>query len=619
MTEMALTFIILIVTTICFMIPKFRSDLVSLCSLLVLLLTGLVTPNEALAGFSNPVVLMLVGLFVVGEGVFQTGLAAQAGNRLVKIAGKGEAQLLMIVMVVVALLSGFLSNTGTVAVLMPIVVSLCVQLNISPGRMLIPLAFASSIGGVLTLIGTAPNLVASQALADAGYDRIQFFDFAPVGLVALAAGLLYMVYIGRRQLRRFVFDRASALQRGISAEELAGFYDLNGHFHRMAVPEGSPLVGKSLRELRLPVLYRLTVLEIERREQKSRAPLPLSIRREPAGPDSVVEAGDVVLLLGPPEEADRLADERGLRLTEASPRQRQAGEEHPSGLTMAEVLLTPFSGLINKTLEEADFRSKYGLSVLAMNRRGRYKLDQPTQEKLEYGDSLLVHGTWEKLRVLAKASGDVVVLRHSPEPENPAADPKRALTAGIILLGMLALMTLELVPAVIAVMMAGLVMVLTGCLRSTDDAYRSVHWRTIVLIAAILPLATALEKSGGVTFIAEGIVSLLGEIGPVAVLAGLYVITSLFSQFISNTATAVLFAPVAVTAAVNMGVHPLPFVMAVAVSASMAFATPVASPPNAMVMTAGNYSFGDFMRVGVPLQLVIGIVVVLVLPLLYPL
>ncbi len=607
MSDMSLVFLILLATTLAFVVPRFRPDLVAMCSLSALLLTGLVTPAQALTGFSNPVVLMLAGLFIVGEAVFQTGLAAAAGNRIGALAGKGELRLLLIVMGVVAGLSGFLSNTGTVAVLMPIVISLCVQLKLHPGRMLMPLAIASGIGGALTLIGTPPNLIAGQALTAAGFGKLGFFDFTPVGLVALLAGAAYMVLIGRKQLSRFTFADGGESRQGVTAEELAGFYALSGHFHTVRIDPDSLMSGRTLRELKLPPRYGITVLERVHGNESVRVT-----------PETTLLHGDKLLVFGTKEAADRLAEGEGVGVKPTSPEDRLTGVKSATGVTFAEVVLTPGSALAYRTLEEIQFRNQFGVTVLAINRRGQFRLEQPTEERLEFGDSLLVHGPWEKLQQLAGENRDLVVLRHVKPKEGRTAHPLKAATSAVILLGMLLLMTLELVPAVIAVMFAALAAILTGCLKKPDDAYRSIHWGTIVLIAGVLPLATALEKTGGIAFIADRLVAVTGEWGTFAVLAGLYIVASLFSQFISNTATAVLLMPVAISSAQAVGASPYPFVIAVAIAASMAFATPVASPPNAMVMTSGGYSFFDYLRVGLPLQLVIGAAVLACLPIFYP-
>ncbi len=611
-TDMHLVFLILIITTICFLVPRFRADLVAVHALLALLLTGIITVPEAFAGFANSVVIMVAALFIVGAGVFQSGLAQKAGDLLVKSTGNSEWKLTIFMLLLVAILSGFISNTGTVAILLPIVVSLSRQMQIHPGKLLIPLAFASSMGGALTLIGTAPNLIASQSLADAGYGGLSFFSFTPIGLTMLIAGILYLWFIGRRMLNKPI-DEKEGTSTHFNATELIEQYGVSDFIHTVKVPSNSPLIGRMIKQLRLPATYNITVLEAIKKD-----PTPLSritgrvqSQRITVDPSYFVESEDIFLVYADDEAIEKLIADTGLIRQKDS--QYQLEEGH-----LAEVILTPQSRLLNQSIKQVKFRAKYGLSVLAM----KHQFSEPQRftkdETLLYGDSILVHGKWKDINLLSAEKNDTVVLKSAAEETDIANQTQKSLVAGFILLGMLIAMVFEWVPAVVAIVVAAVLMVLTGCVRQTDQAYQAINWQTVVLIACMLPMATALENTGGVTFMSEGLISSLGAIGPLAVLAGLYGITSLFSQFISNTATAVLLFPVAILTAEQMVVSPIPMVMAVAFSSSMAFATPVATPPNAMVMAAGKYTFLDFVRVGVPLQLLIAVVAIILLPLFFP-
>lgn len=611
-TDMQLVFLILIITTICFLVPRFRADLVAVNALLALLLTGLITVPEAFAGFSNSVVIMVAALFIVGEGVFQSGLAQKAGDLLVKKTGNSEWKLTIFMLILVAFLSGFISNTGTVAILLPIVVSLCRQMHLHPGKLLIPMAFASSMGGALTLIGTAPNLIASQSLHDAGYGALTFFAFTPIGLTMLAVGILYLWFFGRKMLDKPLENKTGTAEK-FDAAELVEQYGVSDNIFAVKTPKESKLIGKMIKQLHLPNTYNVTVLEVIKKETSSL--LRLKGRRQPqritVDPSYVVEAGDIFLIYGQEEVLAKLVADTGFILQKGASFQLE--ESH-----LAEVILTPLSRLINQTIKDVNFREKYGLTVLAM----KHQFSEPRQfgpdETLLYGDAILVHGKWKDITLLSSEKNDTVVLKSAAEDTNLANQTQRSGIAGIILLGMLLAMVLELVPAVVAIVVAAVLMILTGCVRQTDQAYQSINWQTVILIACMLPMATALENTGGVTFMSEGLIHSLGAIGPIAVLAGLYAITSLFSQFISNTATAVLLFPVAILTAEQMAVSPIPMVMAVAFSSSMAFATPVATPPNAMVMAAGKYTFLDFVRVGIPLQLIIALVAIVLLPLFFP-
>jgi di/tricarboxylate transporter len=613
--EMELVFIILLATTVSFAIPKFRSDLVALCSLLALFLTGLISVPEALAGFSNTVVVMLAVLFVVGEGISQTGLAGKAGNLLVRVTGNSEFKMLFFVILMVAVLGSFISNTGTVAILMPVVVSLCMKMNIHPGKLLMPLAFGASMGGTLTLIGTAPNLLARDALINHGFPGLSFFQFTPVGIIIVLTGILYMWFIGRKLLNR-PYEEKSKIADTLSVSELLYQYQIDDNLHYVEIPLNHPVVGKTLKELKWPSQFNVTVLKIKRNSH-TKAPAFLTggdSSHTLAEPTYMLEGEDILLIYAKPSSFQRFLEETNLEticrdLVEGLPIQ---------DANIAEVILTPQSKFINQSLKDILFRDKYGLTVLAVKRRYQKAKLPSAQDKLHYGDAMLVYGKWKNIDLLAKERGDLVVIRHETTAPETSFNPTRALLAGIILLAMIVMLVIEIIPAVITVVIAGLLMVLTGSVGNTDQAYRAVNWNIVILIACMLPMATALDNTGGVAFIADNITSSLGAMGPVAVMIGLYVLTSLFGIFISNTATAVLFLPVAILSARELGVSPLPFVMAVTYASSMSFSTPVSTPPNAMVMVAGKYKFFDYMKVGVPLQLIVGVVVLFVLPIFFP-
>ncbi|MDG5787087.1 SLC13 family permease [Evansella sp. AB-P1] len=612
-TDMQLVFLILAITTICFLVPRFRADLVATIALLSLLLTGLITVPEAFAGFSNSVVIMVAALFIVGEGVFQSGLAQKAGDLLVKKTKNSEWKLTIFMLILVAVLSGFISNTGTVAILLPVVVSLCRQMQLHPGKLLIPLAFASSMGGALTLIGTAPNLIASQSLHDAGYGALSFFSFTSIGFIMLLAGILYLWVFGRKMLDKPLENKTGSSTK-FDAAELVDQYGITENIFAVKAPNDSRIIGQTIKDLRLPSTYEITVLEvikIETTSSLSRITRRNQTHRITVGPNYMVETGDVFIVYGEEGALTELIEDTDLILQKEKDYKLEEGH-------LAEVILTPQSRLINQSLKEVNFRQKYGLTVLALKHQFSEPRKGTEEETLLYGDSILVHGKWKDINLLSAEKNDTVVLKSAAEETDLANQTNRSMIAGIILLGMLLAMVLEIVPAVVSVVVAAVLMILTGCVRQTDQAYQSINWQTVILIACMLPMATALENTGGVTFMSEGLIQSLGAVGPIAVLAGLYAITSLFSQFISNTATAVLLFPVAILTAEQMGVSPIPMVMAVAFSSSMAFATPVATPPNAMVMAAGKYTFLDFVRVGVPLQIIIALIAILLLPMFYP-
>jgi di/tricarboxylate transporter len=617
--EIAIVYGILLGAILLFVSERLRLDVVALLALLALSLTGILTPDEALAGFADPVVLIIAGLFVVGDGLFQTGVARAMGKIPARIAGESEVGLLVVIMVLVALLSGFMSSTGTVAVMLPVVMGLAWARHISPSKLLIPLSVASLLGGMLTLIGTAPNIVVSNHLEAMGREPFGFFSFTPVGLVMVVVGIGFMALVGRKLLP----DRPSPSRPPAtdlpSADELAGAYGLETTVFRVRVPDDSELAGKSLEEADLPGGWGLNVVGFTAEAPRGRSggrKMPFRGEKEvlarlPRSGDRL-EAGAILLLQGSPDGLARLTGAGDLQLLEEDP-DALGGSE--TGIV--EVLLTPRSRLLGKTLREYGFRDRYHLTVVGVKRLGELLGGDIRGQPLRFGDTLLVQGPWEDIRVLERESRDFVLALAPREMADALQPLHRAPVAVGILVGMMLLMTLGIVPTVTAVLLAAVAMVLTGCVPA-GDAYRSVNWESVVLIAGILPMATALEKTGGMDLMVSTLGFALSDAGPYLLLGALFVITSVLSQVISNTATAVLIAPIAYQLALAAEVAPEPLMMTIAVAASTAFATPVASPVNTLVLGPGGYRFGDFFKVGVAIQGLILVATLLVVPLLFP-
>ena len=509
------TILILVVTAAFFVAGKLRSDLVALCSLLALLIFQILTPEEALSGFSNSVVIMMVGLFVVGGAIFQTGLAKMISSKILNLAGTSELRLFLLVMLVTASIGAFVSNTGTVALMLPIVVSMAVNAGSSPRRLLMPLAFASSMGGMMTLIGTPPNLIIQDTLVHAGFPSLSFFSFLPVGLVCITVGILVLLPLTRWFLAPKKKEGAMH-DSGKTLDQLVKEYGLSDNLFRLKAIADSEAIGKTVVDL--------------------------------------------------------------------------------------------------------DVHRKYGINILGIRRKKDYLLNDLGSVKLHSGDVLLVQGDWKDIARLEHEDTEWVVLG---QPLKQAAevtlDYKAPLAATIMIL-MVALMVFDWIPVapVTAVMIAGVLMVLTGCFRSVEAAYKTINWETIVLFAAMLPMSHALEKTGASAWISDALVQSMGGSGPIVLLAGVYFTTSLMTMFISNTVTAVLMAPIALQSAISIGVSPVPYLFAVTVAASMCFASPFSTPPNALVMPAGQYTFMAYIKVGLPLQIIMGLVMIAVLPLLFP-
>ena len=618
---MVITLIILVLSAVFFMSGKVRSDLVALCALISLLIFQILTPEEALSGFSNSVVIMMVGLFVVGGAIFQTGLAKMISSKILKLAGKSELRLFLLVMLVTSAIGAFVSNTGTVALMLPIVVSLAVSAGMNPSRLLMPLAFASSMGGMMTLIGTPPNLVIQNALTSAGFEPLSFFSFLPVGLICVTIGTLVLM-----PLTKWFLSKKGKIQEvnasGKSLNQLVKEYGLSSNLFRLRADTSSLLVGKTIIDLDVRRKYGLNILEV-RRGDISQNRFLKTITQKLAEPDTVMQEQDVLYVTGEVESVERFAEDYLLEMldghtTEEAAKANNSLDFYDIGI--AEIVLMPSSNLANRTVKDADLRGKFNVNVLGIRRKKEYILQDLGNEKMHSGDVLLVQGTWQDIARLSKEDADWVVLG---QPLNEAAkvtlDYKAPVAAAIMVL-MVVMMVFDFIPVapVTAVMIAGVLMVITGCFRNVEAAYKTINWETIVLFAGMLPMSLALEKTGASEYISNSLVTGLGSYGPIVLMAGIYFTTSLMTMFISNTVTAVLMAPIALQSALQIGVSPVPFLFAVTVAASMCFASPFSTPPNALVMPAGQYTFMDYIKVGLPLQVIMGIVMVFISPLLFP-
>ena len=610
---MTTTLIILALSAVFFAMGKVRSDLVALCALVALLLTGILTPQEALSGFSNSVVIMMVGLFVVGGAIVQTGLAKKASGKLMTLAGDSELGLFLLLMVVTAVIGAFVSNTGTVALMMPIVVSLAQKAKMRASRLLMPLAFASSMGGMLTLIGTPPNLVIQEALTENGFEPLKFFSFLPVGIVCIVVGIVVLLPLSKRFLNgdKKHNDGDQGKRRGKSLDDLMQEYSLKDNLSVFTVGKQSIANGKTLAELDIHHRYGLTVLEV-RRIKQPRSTLMKEVEQRLAGPDTKLTEGDIVYVSGDPKQAVSFAADMQLDKT--------SEELAFYDIGIAEVVLMYNSRLCGKTLKETGLRRLYNVNALGVRRGDSYITEDLADMKFRQGDIILIQGKWKNIsRIADVADGIVVMGQPLEEASRVTLDYKAPLAAAIMLL-MIMTMVFDFIPVapVTAVMMAGLLMVITGCIRSVEAAYKTINWESIVLIAAMLPMSVALEKTGASAMVASLLADNLGQASPYALLAGIYFTTSLLTMFISNTATAVLMSPIALTSAAAIGVSPYPMLFAVTLGASMCFASPFSTPPNALVMQAGGYSFMDYIKVGLPLQIIMGLVMIFVLPLIFP-
>ncbi|RMG87939.1 MAG: SLC13 family permease, partial [Chloroflexi bacterium] len=569
--EMWVTLLIFGVAIILFITEWVRVDIVALGVVIALVITGILDAKTAFSGFSSTSVLAIAALFVVGGAVLQTGLASAMANRILRIAGHDEPRLIVFVMIAVALMSGIMSDTGAVAVMLPAVVSLANSVNIPPSRLLIPLAFGSLFGGSSTLIGTPPNIIVSELLQKNGYAPFQLFDFTPIGVLLMAVGALFLLTIGRRLLPA---RRKEQLEQQVATPaELIQLYSLPDNLFRLRVRSRSSLIGKTLGECDLRSEYGINVLEVSRPAQP-RVVAKIGDQRlmlqgsEPKlihpENDLTLQRDDVLICQGDPEEVGRASVAWNLAIQPATPDDHEALVTDEVGVV--ELLLPPRSELIGQTVQDVRFGTTYHLTVLAIRRPG---VDEPLDVKttrLQSGDTLLVQGRWKDIANLRRHRRDFVVLG-ATEHLNGNIRRGKAPIAAAVLVGMLALIVFDVVPITVAAFMAALAMVLTGCL-TMDEAYNSIDWKSLVLIAGTLPMSAALTEVGLVDLMANTMVDVLGGLGPYAVLGGLFLMTALLTQVLSNTTTAVLLAPVGFAASQTLGVSPYPFLIAIAFAAS---------------------------------------------------
>ncbi|MFR0691614.1 SLC13 family permease [Enterobacterales bacterium AE_CKDN230030158-1A_HGKHYDSX7] len=585
-----------------------RMDVVALLVMVALPLSGILSVQESLAGFADPNVILIAALFVIGEGLVRTGVAYRIGEWLTRRAGSSETRLLVLLMLAVAGLGSVMSSTGVVAIFIPVVLSIAARLHVSPRRLMMPLSFAGLISGMLTLVATAPNVVVHSELVREGSKGFGFFSFTPFGLVVLVLGVGYML-VARRWLGDDAGDDKQSVKRR-TLGDLIRDYQLAGRERRLRIRADSQLVGMSLADVELRARAGTNVVAIERM---------VHFRLKVLTPSAniVLHAGDVLLVDIYGERSDLLGmyHEYGL---EPLSLQGDYFTERAHEVGMAEVTLPPESVLLGKSVRDLEFRSQFGLNVVGLRRNREALVEGLLEAKLKVGDTLLVIGDWKEIRQLQARSRDFLVLSLPAEVDEAAPAASQAPHALFSLAVMVILMVSGLVPNVMAALIACLLMGAFRCI-DMDSAYRAIHWQSLLLIVGMLPFALALQKTGGIALAVNGLVGALGGAGTYAILASLFALTAVIGLFISNTATAVLMAPVAIATAKALGASPEAFAMIVALAASAAFMTPISSPVNTLVLGPGRYRFADFVKVGVPFTILVMLVSVLLVPWLLPL
>jgi di/tricarboxylate transporter len=573
--DISLTLFIILVAVILFATEKLRVDVVALLVLLTLSITGLVTSKEAFAGFSNSAVITVWAVFIVSGALFKTGVADILGRGILRLAGNTEPRLIVVIMLTCGIMSAFMNNVGATAMLLPAVVGIARQTKVPVSKLLIPLSFSSLLGGKMTLIGTPANILATSILLDRGLESFEFFEFTPIGLIVLATGVIYMLLIGRHLLpgEKAVADAPSTAQ-------------LRKYVSEVRVPATSSLVGTSLGESRLGAEFDLTVMAIERETEQ-----PKQLRRT-----TQLLAGDLLLVSGSVDNLIKARKELGLEIES----ERKLGNDFAESeqIHIIEATLAPISHINGKSLREARFRDQYGYTALAIWRQGEMITERLRDVKLKFGDALLLQGPKKRLATLQGAA-DFLVLE--PVPTEIRREEKAPLAVAVML-GVLALVIFASFDISTAMVIGAVLMVLTGSL-TMDEAYESIDWRTVFLVAGMLPLGTAMQSTGAASFLADTMLNAVGGLGPIGVLGGIYVLAALITQPMSNAAAMVLVVPIALDTAAGLEASHLPFAMATIIGAATSFLSPVGHKANVLVFGPGGYRFVDYTRVGIWLTL----------------
>ncbi|MGB7876281.1 MAG: SLC13 family permease [Anaerolineales bacterium] len=592
--QIALTLAIIVGALIVFATDKLRVDVVALLVLLTVGLTGLIGPKEVFAGFSNSAVITVWAVYIVSGGLFKTGVADILGKFILRLSGDNEMRLITVIMLTCGVMSAFMNNVGATAMLMPAVVSVAKQTNIPVSKLLIPLSFSSLLGGKMTLIGTPANILATSIVTKYGLPTFGFFDFTPIGIVVLGTGVLYMVFIGRHFLpvrRPPGDDREAAPDRSYITEV-------------RVLPDGH-LTGISLLESKLGAEYDLTVLALVRSNKTIK----------PVERDTVIQPEDILLIEGSTENLLRARNELGLMTANESKRLvNMETLDKIEEVDLIEATLAPRSSMANRNLRSLNFRERYGFTVLAIRRQGEILTKRLRSVRLQFGDDLLLQGPRHRLPELQE-NNDFLVLEPLKIPESRVRKMPIAISLMLMVIGLVLFTGLDIA---ISMVLGAVGMVLTRCL-SMDEAYESIDWRTVFLVAGMLPLGTAMEATGTARYIADLMLGAIGDLGPMAALAGMYILAAIITQPMSNAAAMVLVVPIALDTALSLGANHLTFSLAVIIGAATSFLTPVGHKANVLVFGPGGYKFFDYARVGALLTVFLFIVTMIALPIFFPL
>jgi di/tricarboxylate transporter len=595
------TFTILIVAMILFFMDKIPADLIALLVVVALGVTGVLTPQEAFSGFSRSAVITILAIFILAEALRKSGVTEQVGNILLKVGGKSEKRLIVTVMIAGAFLSLFMNNIAAAAVLLPAVSGAARKAEVNLSKVLMPLAFSTILGGMATLLTTS-NIVLSSLLSDNNIPGFSLIDFAPVGIPIVVVGIAYIAFFGSKSLPgESILERTFAPNS--EQKDLVETYHLEKGLFRARVPEDSFLDGKTLAESTLREDFKVSIVAIEREGKKLFA----------ISPETIIKNGDILIMEGDEEDFRRRDVEPYMKFL---PSLEWQDEDFKSrAVEVVEAMLSPRSRLIDETLRSAHFREKYGLSVLAIWRGEEEILLNIADVPLKFGDALLLQGSREKMEVL-RDSADLILLMSKETAEITVPNKGRAALLIVIATLIIAIIKPDITGAV---MLGGALAMMLTKILTTEQAYSAISWKTVFLVAGILPLGIALTKTNAAGIMANGIVAFLGPFGPIALLAGLFLATTFLVQAMNGAAVAAVIGPIAINIAQQSNINPRSLTMGVALATSMAFITPLGHPVNILVMSPGGYNFRDYMKIGLPLALILFIVVMITLPIVWKL
>ncbi len=606
--------IVLSITITLFVWGKYPPDVIALMSMLALYLIGILDLSETLSGFSNPTVIMIAALFIIGEGLARTGWTALAGKKFVAWAEKSVPKLLIIVTLGSGILSGFVSNTGTVAALLPVTVSAAWKAGTLPSKLLMPVAFGSNTGGLLTLTGTPPNIIVSNTLAEKGLEGFSFFEFGLIGLPLMLVAILYFRYLGYKLLPKHkTQDRPVNIDSEV--HKWIANYSIGDNMYRLRIRSMSQLIDTKIQDWDFEKEYNVSIVRLRRRHPNVLKGTPAFV--EFPKPETEMRYHDIITVKGMAQDVDRLILHFKLAvIPKAFEKSELKKELINQEVGMVEMLVTPTSFFVGRTIPLGKYLKKSNIQLLGASRDGK-----PLHGKnitIKAGDAFIIRGSWKNIDSLKNVYDNLVI---SGSPEAMAKDIDELTIKSYVSLATLILMitlfVLDILPGAIAALICAGIILLTRCVP-ISKAYKGISWTSVVMIAAMIPMGLALQKTGTAEMVANGLVNHLGSVSPLLLLAGIFFATTIFSQTINNSATAVLMAPIAFLSAISLGVSPEPFMIVVAISASTAFLTPVGTTTNAMVMGSGGYMFLDYVKVGGPLLLIFFIITMLLVPVIWP-